>query len=143
MVALQDEYYHKMLRQPFASIYSNRSLASVEHHIDSTVNAFIARLQDFAEFNKTFDFGFWVQLFVFDALCEVTFSKRLGFIDEGRDVGDMLALVWQQFHDGTPVSTKACNIQAFLRRLMEVLDKSDALDRLYLEEKSTDSPTLA
>ena len=104
MVALQDETYHKMLRQPFARIYSPGSLASIEVLVDSSVHALVSQLQQFAASNEAFDFGFWLQLFVFDALCEVTFSERLGFMEEGQDVGDMLKLVWQQFHDGAPVS---------------------------------------
>ncbi|KAF4628595.1 hypothetical protein G7Y89_g9555 [Cudoniella acicularis] len=104
MVALQDESFHKMLRQPFASIYSARAISAVEHHVDSSVQALLSKLREFASRAETFDFGFWMQLFVFDALCEVTFSQRLGFIEQGDDVDNMLQLVWQQFHDGAPIS---------------------------------------
>lgn len=91
-----------MLRGPFASIYSAKSLSTAEPLVDSSVEVLIERLGSLIG-EETVDFGFWMQLYVFDVLCQITFSRRLGFLDRGEDVGDMLKLVWKQFHEGAPV----------------------------------------
>lgn len=33
----------------------------------------------------------------FDVVGEITFSKRLGFLEEGRDVEDIMASIWHWF----------------------------------------------
>ena len=102
MVALQDEKYHRMLRGSFASIYSANTLSSAEPLVDSSVDVLIQRLGTLAG-DEAVDFGSWMQLYVFYVLCKNTFSKRLGFLDRAEDIGDMLKLVWKQFHEGAPV----------------------------------------
>jgi hypothetical protein len=37
------------------------------------------------------DFGAWLQYFAFDVICELTYSKRIGFVERGADVEDILA----------------------------------------------------
>ena len=102
MVALQDEKYHRMLRGSFASIYSANSSSSAEPLVDSSVDVLVQRFGSLAG-DEAVLFGFWMQLYVFDVLCKNTSSKRLGFLDRAQDIGDMLKLVWKQFHEGAPV----------------------------------------
>lgn len=101
MVALPDEKYHGMLRGSFASIYSANSLSSAEPLVDASVDVLIQRLGSLAG-DEAVVFGFWMQRYVFDVLCKNTFSKGLGFLDRAEDIGDMLKLVWKQFHEDAP-----------------------------------------
>ena len=102
MIVLQDEKCHRMLRGPFASIYSANCLSPAEPLVDSSVDVLIQHLGSLIG-DEVVDFGFWMQLYVFDVLCQITFSKRLGFLDTGEDIVNMLKLLWKQFHEGAPV----------------------------------------
>lgn len=104
MVAQQDEEHHKMLRRPFAKIYSAHSLENVECLAVEPIQLFLGRMREHAVAGDTLDLGFWLQLCVWDILCSIMFSKRFGFLDQGADVDNLLALIWKQFQDGAPVS---------------------------------------
>ena len=103
MVALQDENYHKMLRKPFATIYSARSLEPMEPLVTEPINVFLDQLERHSAGASNVDLGFWLQLCVWDVLCNITFSKRFGFLDRGEDVDGMLNMIWKQFQEGAPV----------------------------------------
>ena len=130
MVALQDEEYHRMLRRPFASIYSANRLLPAEHLVDSSVEILIKRLSCLVG-DENIDFGFWIQLYVFDVLCQITFSKRLGFLDRGEDIGGMLELVWKQFHEGAPVRSKKRKSNPLASALHNFMSKFYTNDIMY------------
>ena len=104
MVAQQDEEFHKMLRKPFASIYSARGVEVMEPLISDPIQLFQEQLRRCALSQENVDLGFWIQLCVWDVLCNVMFSKTFGFLESGQDVGNMLRMIWKQFQEGAPVS---------------------------------------
>jgi len=57
--------------------------------VDSTITAFVKALETrFAgkgDVSSTCDLGTWLH-FAFDIIGEITWSKRLGFIDQGADI---------------------------------------------------------
>ena len=61
------------------------ALQDFEHYIDDAVACFSKKMQ--ANLDQKIDMGLFVQLFAFDIVGEVTFSKRLGFMDAGSDNG--------------------------------------------------------
>ena len=66
------------------------TLVQFEPLVDSTIQAFITQLQT-RTLNQPadhgiLDFGTWLQFYAFDVIGELTFSKRLGFVDEGKDI---------------------------------------------------------
>lgn len=67
------------------------TLVSYEPLIDSTTNVFLAKTTAFfCDSNKTCDFARWLQFYAFDVVGEVTFSTRLGFIEQNQDVDGII-----------------------------------------------------
>jgi hypothetical protein len=79
---------HASLRRPVAGMYSQSTLAGYEPLVDSTIRCFEKRMNElYANGSDTIcDWGQWLQYFSFDFIGEVTFGKRLGFLDTGTDV---------------------------------------------------------
>lgn len=53
--------------------------------------------------DKVFNLGDWLQFFAFDVMGTLTFSKRYGFLDTGKDVGGMLASIVFFMRTSAPV----------------------------------------
>lgn len=75
------------------------SLIQFEPLVDSTTAEFLNQLsQRFANRggdSGVVDFGAWLQYYAFDVICELTYSKRMGFVDRGQDVENIISsLEW-------------------------------------------------
>ena len=102
--ATRDETVHRMMKRPIANIYSMSNLVSFEPYVNSTMRYFFERLDElFVDQGKAFDFGHWLHLFAFDVMGELTFSKRLGFLENGGDIEGLLANNWDYFRQAAPV----------------------------------------
>lgn len=90
-----DEGYHSKLRRAVSNAYAMSTLVQSEPYIDSTTTEFIRQIQSrFADKpGKICDLGFWLQLFAFDVIGELTYSKRLGFIENGIDVEGIISSI--------------------------------------------------
>ena len=53
----------------------------------------MSRLDEFASTSKPVDLGAWLQYFAFDVVGEVTFAQKLGFLEQGQDVDDMMKAI--------------------------------------------------
>ena len=81
----RDERIHSSQRRLVSPIYSTNALKDLEQYMDNAVAHFCQKMQD--RLGQNVDMGLFVQLFAFDVVGEVTFSKRLGFMDAGSDNG--------------------------------------------------------
>lgn len=72
------------------------TLVNFEPLVDSTTTAFLKQLKDrYATPKQICDFGTWLQWYAFDVIGELTYSKRLGFVDRGTDVDNIISnLEW-------------------------------------------------
>ncbi|KAH8785751.1 cytochrome P450 [Diaporthe sp. PMI_573] len=96
--ATQDEMLHRMLKRPIAAVYSMSNLVSFEPLVDRTIDVFRQELdRRFVVSGTACDLDAWLQYFAFDVVGEITFSKRLGFLEEGRDVEGIMANIWNWF----------------------------------------------
>lgn len=86
----QDHALHRALRRPIAGIYSMTNLVEFEPYVDTTMDFFLGQLGKLQD-GEVCDIGQWLQYFAFDVMGEITFSKRLGFLDEGKDVEGIIA----------------------------------------------------
>lgn len=67
------------------------TLLDYEPFIDSTSKVFVERMTNlYAKTGQVCDFGEWLQWYAFDVIGEMTFSRRFGFLEQGKDVGGII-----------------------------------------------------
>ncbi|KAF2802374.1 cytochrome P450 [Mytilinidion resinicola] len=87
----RDEARHSILRRPVAHAYSLGTLVEFEPLVDSTSLVFFKEVEErFARTGKECELSKWVQMYAFDIIGELTFSKRFGFLESGKDLGNMM-----------------------------------------------------
>ncbi|KAK4233361.1 hypothetical protein C8A03DRAFT_19556 [Achaetomium macrosporum] len=85
LFAERDEGVHAAQRRLVNRPYAMSSLKELEPYVDNAVLVFLNKLGDMA--GQVVDLGNWFQLFAFDVIGEITFSKPFGFMDAGSDDG--------------------------------------------------------
>ncbi|KAL6719411.1 hypothetical protein ACLMJK_003651 [Lecanora helva] len=121
-----DEDLHRILKKPIASTYSMSNLVSFEPLVDSTMRVFFEELdRRFVQTDMICEFDAWLQMFAFDVMGEITFSKRLGFLERGEDVDGIMASIWNHFQYTAPVGQ--------MPWLDNLLKKNPVLSRLQPE----------
>jgi cytochrome P450 len=88
----RDEKVHGQHRRLISSIYSLHQLKKLEPCVDTAVSLFIDRLRQVTKNGESVDMSKWAQLFAFDVIGEVTFSKPFGFLAAGKDDGSFQAI---------------------------------------------------
>lgn len=85
---------HSRLLRPVQKLYSPRASREHEDAIDKTIRAFCNHLEErcMRDENKgnPCDMSDWLSYVAWDALGEMTFSKRFGFMEQAADVNNML-----------------------------------------------------
>ncbi|OQE74566.1 hypothetical protein PENNAL_c0079G11318 [Penicillium nalgiovense] len=89
-----DEKFHAKLRRAVHGAYAMSTLVQFEPYVDSTIRALIRQIEiKFADKQEICNFGQWLQYYAFDVIGELTYSKRLGFIDNGIDVDGIISSI--------------------------------------------------
>jgi hypothetical protein len=102
----RDEALHKQIKSPIAPLFSLSNVVPLEIFVDRVLEVLFKQLDTrFAGSQKTFDLADWLQYFAFDVMGTLTFSKRYGFLEKGRDVNGMLATIWTYMKTAAPVWT--------------------------------------
>jgi hypothetical protein len=89
----RDEDYHRELKKPVANAFSLTTLLTNEPAVDSCTNLLIEKLSAYADASTPVDFGEWLQFYTFDVVGEITFAKKLGFLEKGGDVDGMIQAI--------------------------------------------------
>lgn len=98
LVNTQDDKLHRAMKKPIAGIYSMTNLVSFEPYVDSTINYFFKRLEEVHDISReSCDLALWLQWFAFDVMGEITFSKRLGFLEKAHDVDGIISNIARTF----------------------------------------------
>lgn len=112
--ATRDENVHRQMRKPVANLYSIANLISFEPLIVSTIEYFFSRLDElYVDTSKSFDLCDWLQLFTFDVMGEVTFSRRFGFLERGGDIEGVMGNIWKFFQVAAAVSLLLLSLRTF------------------------------
>ncbi|KIY02977.1 uncharacterized protein Z520_01442 [Fonsecaea multimorphosa CBS 102226] len=93
LFSTRDPEYHRIEKRKIGAAYSLPNLLQSEAAIDSCVNLFMDRLNEFASKREPVDLGAWLQYFAFDVVGEVTFASKLGFLEQGKDVDGMMKAI--------------------------------------------------
>ncbi|PLB36518.1 cytochrome P450 [Aspergillus candidus] len=93
----QDESVHEIMKRPIAQVYAMTSLKSYEALVESTEAFFFDRLGELADEGKPIDLGKWLHWFATDVVLEITFGKRLGFLEKGEDVDGIIQMIEKRF----------------------------------------------
>lgn len=105
---MTDETVHKQIKSPIAPLFSLSNVLTLEPFVDSTLKVLFEQLDArFVQSQATFDLADWLQYFAFDVMGTLTLSKRYGFLEEGRDVNNMLVSIWDYMKAAAPVSLRS------------------------------------
>lgn len=104
----QDASLHSALRRPIANIYSMSNLVEFEPYVDSTIRVLLKQLEEAKPGpDEAVDLGKWLQWFALDVMGEITFSRRLGFLDRAEDVDGIIQKVLGLFKYASWVCTQS------------------------------------
>ena len=94
LFSTKDEDYHAKYRRCVNNAFAMSSLVGYEPLVDSTTDAFIEQTERrYTSTGSPCNFSRWLQYFAFDVIGELTWSKRLGFVEKGEDVGGIVQFV--------------------------------------------------
>ena len=74
------------------------NLVTFESFVNSSTCLFFDRIDQLYAEGTAFDFGAWLEMFVYDVLGELTFSKRYGFLEQGKDLDNIISDVETHFN---------------------------------------------
>ena len=95
---------HKRLKTPIAPLFTPANLPSLEGRMDDVLECLQDKLDTkFINNSEVFNLGQWLQYFAFDVMGTLTFSKRYGFLETGKDVGRMLGTIVDFMRSSAPV----------------------------------------
>jgi cytochrome P450 len=84
----RDEQVHRSQRRLVSGIYAMNHLVRYEGRVDETVEMMMKRMGEVGKGGKeVVNLGNWLQLFAFDVVGMLTFSKMFGFMEKGEDDG--------------------------------------------------------
>ncbi|CAG7935807.1 unnamed protein product [Penicillium nalgiovense] len=85
-----DENFHASIKRPISSAYSMSTLTEFEPFVDKTIHTLFGKLDEFVAEVKVCDIATWLQYYAFDVIGELTFSKPLGFLENGNDIDGII-----------------------------------------------------
>lgn len=108
MFSLRNNGFHRVLRRSIASSFSMSTLVQLEPFVNSTLSSFMRELDKRFVNTETgprvFDFSRWLNLYAFDAIGELSFSERIGFLESGGDMEGIMHQVEMQLGHQNTVS---------------------------------------
>ncbi len=108
----QDQDYHMRLRRTVSNAFSMSSLVQYEPRVNDTVRVFLKQTEElYAKPGNECNFILWLQYFAFDVITEITYSRRVGFVDNCEDVDGIIAWLGKIFDYQAPVSKLALKLR--------------------------------
>ncbi|KAG9191208.1 hypothetical protein G6011_09296 [Alternaria panax] len=93
-----DEDFHAKYRRCVNNAFAMSSLVNYEPLVTSTLTNWLDKTEDmFAKTGRSCNFNQWLQFFAFDVIGELTWSKRLGFIEGNKDVDNIIGALARIF----------------------------------------------
>ena len=89
MFTARDPIHHSELRKPVSQKFSMTSIKAMEPFADECTGIFLQAIRDLE--GQDVDLGVWLQWYAFDVIGAITFQRRFGFLEERRDIGNMIS----------------------------------------------------
>ncbi|KAJ6133407.1 Benzoate 4-monooxygenase cytochrome P450 [Penicillium samsonianum] len=95
----------KQIKSPIAPLFNLSSTVTFEPLVDQVLQCIQNKFdQTYCATEQVINMGQWLQFFAFDVMGTMTFSKRYGFLDQGKDVGGMLATIIDFMRTSAPMT---------------------------------------
>ncbi|KAH8707621.1 pisatin demethylase [Phaeosphaeriaceae sp. PMI808] len=99
-----DEDFHAKYRRCVNNAFAMSSLVNYEPLVSSTLTYWLDKTDEmFANTGKSCNFNQWLQFFAFDVIGDLTWSKRLGFVEGNEDVDSIIGFLGKFFDYVAPV----------------------------------------
>lgn len=85
----RDPAHHKALKRPVAGKFSMTSIRTMEPLVDECSEIFVESMKDLE--GQSLDLGAWLQFYAFDVIGMITFNRRFGFMEECKDILNMIS----------------------------------------------------
>ncbi|KAL9620420.1 MAG: hypothetical protein Q9160_005005 [Pyrenula sp. 1 TL-2023] len=128
---------HSEQRRKFQTAYSMTSLVSYESFVDECGDLLTQRLAEFSGTGVPVNMAHWLQCYAFDVIGAITFSRRFGFLDAGKDVGNIMQTIENRLLYGTLAGIYA-NLHPILFHVVTLLGGSAAAGQNYLAQFAGD-----
>ncbi|KAJ5585632.1 cytochrome P450 [Penicillium hetheringtonii] len=89
MFSVRNPAEHQKLRRSVAQKFSMSSIKSLEPFADECSKIFIDAMEDLQ--GQRVDLGEWLQWYAFDVIGAITFQQRFGFMEQRKDVQNMIS----------------------------------------------------
>ncbi|GCB25018.1 pisatin demethylase [Aspergillus awamori] len=97
LFSVQNVADHSSARRKVAAMYAMSAIVSYEPYVDNCIRRLREKLDSTAKDGSTLDLGHWLQCFAFDTISEITYGERFGFLDNGKDINNLIANLDQSF----------------------------------------------
>ncbi|KAL2834623.1 cytochrome P450 [Aspergillus pseudoustus] len=91
MFTARNPAYHKFLKGSVSQIFSMTNMKNFEVYVDECSQIFIDSMLKLE--GELVDFSEWLQWYAFDVIGSITFQRRFGFMEEKRDVDNMIGKI--------------------------------------------------
>lgn len=122
---------HAETRRKFQGIYSLTSVLGYESYVDDCIALFIARMKDATKSGRPLNMARWLRCYAYDVISNITYGRRLGFLDEGHDVHGILKALDASVGFST-LSGIYPELHPYLYPLMQKMQGSGAAGRQHL-----------
>jgi hypothetical protein len=82
----RDEEWHRMEKRRLAPAYTVGNLSLNENAMDGVIEMFMKRLGEVGTGAQRVDLGDWIEFFTFDFMAEITYARKMGFLEQGEDI---------------------------------------------------------
>lgn len=125
-----DEDFHAKYRRCVNNAFAMSSLVNYEPLVNSTLTYWLDKTEQmFAQTGKSCNFSQWLQFFAFDVIGDLTWSKRLGFVEGNQDVDNIIGFLGKFFDYVAPVGQMPILDKIFWKNPIALLAQRIGLDK--------------
>ncbi|KAF4547581.1 Cytochrome P450-like protein 20 [Elsinoe fawcettii] len=87
----RDENWHTGMTKPVHGVFTTTNVLQFEALMSDIIKYFVQRVDEqFIKPKKPCDIGLWLHLLAWDIIAAVTFSRNLGFMQNGSDIDNLI-----------------------------------------------------